>query len=447
MDNKEIKRNKRVLKWSEFFWTCLIITFFNILILYILPGNIYSDLSFILIVFFAFKLMGFTSRNIFLYGIFYFLLASVIVVSNNYALSHKLLDSISFYMLAFFILSFITYVYEDRFERKINFRKKTKVYSYLLLSFIILFLFSAIFFNRVDIKVHFFNKFFTEKYFQGIDVVQVDGKDIDYEINFSAEVSGNYYMMAPGDYYVVDNYFKVIGRAIDESDIGGSKIDYVGIYLDSGPQDGGRFIARCDHGIEIEDTDTEIGERFEGKGFTCQIDSNKIEDGIRKLYIYFHSNNFGWKYEELDLIVKNDNSSVFNEIFVQNEENAEFQYAGFSEDGEEIVIEEGMNILKYAMFPIDIKSGRDYLVSLEIKKLSDLDNNIYFDFLGDGYDDPEQEFTVESSHIHDRYIKVNHLIDSGSVPPGEDIYFRIFTSSSGSLKIEDLVIYEVVDQS
>ncbi|MFC2145059.1 hypothetical protein ACFLQQ_01885, partial [Actinomycetota bacterium] len=419
-----------------FFLTGLIITFFNILILYLLPGNIYSDLAFVFIIIFAFKLLGFTSINIFLYSIFYFLIASTIVIIDNYNLSHTLLDSVSFYVPALFILAFLTYIYESRFERKLNSIKKRKAYSYLFFSFLILFLFSAIFFNRVDIKVHYFNRFQTEKYFQETEVIQVDSKDIYNEMNFEVET--------PGDYYVIDDYFTIEGWAFDKSDIKGSKIDYVAVYAGNGPQEGGVFLGSCDYGIRRADIGAREGDTFVNSGFTTQIDSNKIQDGIRKLYIYFHSNNFGWKYKELDLIINNNDSFIFEKIFALDGEEAEFEYSNISLDGEEMIIDEGVNVLKSIKFPVNIESNQDYLIGFKLKRLSSLDNSLNFDFFGEGYDDPGQEFSLEGDYISENYKKTNLMINTGNIPSGIDTYFRIFTSSSGSIQIEDLVIYKVI---
>lgn len=72
-----------------------------------------------------------------------------------------------------------------------------------------------------------------------------------------------------------------------------------------------------------------------------------------------------------------------------------------------------------------------------------MDNIISFDFFGGGYDNPEQEFSLNNVEIESDWNRVNRIINSGSIPD-TDIYFRVFTRSSGSIKIEDLVIYEIV---
>ncbi|MGZ5551614.1 MAG: hypothetical protein ACXWE7_12590 [Nitrososphaeraceae archaeon] len=421
MNNHAINTNKKFLLWSRFAITCVILTFLNLLILFFLPGNIYSDLAFILIVLFAFKFMGFSSINIFLYSIIYLIITAVVVLINNYILSSRWLSSISFYILVLFILAILVYIYEEKLESKIRAGKRKIAYSSLSIFFILAFLFSNTFLNQADIKVYFFNKFYTEKYFNETEVLKINGKDIYNKMDFFLE--------SPGDYSIIDDLFTVEGWAIDESDIFGTKIDHVDIYLDGRPQDGGQFIYRCEYG---------------NSGFFCQIDSNKIEDGLRKLYIYFHSNNFEWKYDEVELFINNDNTFIFEDILDKENEDIEFKYSNLTKDDGEIIIEEGKNILKYIKFPVAIESDQDYLVSFRIKKIEDLDNAIHFDFFSDGYDNLKQEFEVKHTYIDGNYKRINELINSGEVPSGENIYFRIFTNSSGSLEIKDLSIYKII---
>jgi hypothetical protein len=424
----EIDKKEPGFRWPLFFLVSLVIVVINIVLLYMFPGNIYSDIAFVFAVLFIFKLLEFTTVNLLICSVFYLILASIVVLIDSYNVSRMFLENMSFYAAAFFILAFVNYVYEEKAEKKLD--KRKKIYFYLSIAFVALYLFSAVFFNRVDIKVHFFNRFMTDKYFKEVEVVQVDGRKVYNEMIYSVE--------RPGQYYIVEDYFDVKGWAVDKSDIEGTKIDYVAVYSDGEPGDGGKFIARCDYGVRRNDP----GEKFTDSGFSCKIDSNRIGDGIRDIYVCIHSKFFGWKYEEITIIVNNEGSFVFEEVFMDLRE-GEFINARISEDGEGIVMEEGSNMLKSASFKVDIESGKDYIVSFKIRALRQLDNIMYFDFFGEGYDDPDQEFSLESNDIGVEYKKVNRFINSGIVP-GEDIYFRIFTYSGGSLNVDNPVIYEVI---
>jgi len=414
---------------------CVILTILNLLILYFFPGNIFSDLAFVFVIFFLIKVNGWSGIYIFFYSILYLLAGAVLSLLNNPVLTSKWSLSISFYIMALFILAFLNYIYEKKLEIKIKDYKRKKIYSLLSVLFFSLFLIFTVFFNMTDTKVYFFNRFHTEKYFNEIEVLEVGGEDIRNAVNFSIE--------APGQYSVIDGFFAIEGWAIDESDIAGTNIDYVGVYLDGKPKEGGKFISRGEYENKGRSVDKIRGNKYDNSEFNCYIDSRKIEDGLRKFYVAFHSNNFGWKYGELELFIHNNETFIFKDIFDKEVDVIKLQNASFTRSDGDIVIEEGDNVLKYIEFPLIIESGYQYLINFEIKSLSGLDNNIYFDFYGNSYDNYEQEFVIEPGSIFEEYKEIIRIINSGDVPPGEDTYFRIYTNSGGSLKIKNLTINKI----
>jgi len=435
MNKDLIKLNKQFILQGRFVVVFIILTFFNLLVLYFLPGNICSYIIFVLVVVFVFKFLGLNSINILLCSIFHLMIAFIVELSKSHNFSYRLLGGLSFYVLALPVLATLVYVYEEKLEEKIEFKERKKFYLYFSLFLIAAFLLTSISLNITDVKVYFFNKFFSEKYFNEIDSLEVKGESIPNEMDFLIE--------KPGSYYLINGILSFEGWAIDDSNIPGTKIDYVGIYIDNKPQDGGEFIARCEYGIGREDVAEARGDEFKNSGFICEIDSNKIEDGLRDFYVYFHSNNFEWKYEKLELFIRNKDSFLFEDILDKKNKDIELRYSKISEDGEEIAIEEGEKVLKYIKFPVDIESDSDYLVSFKIKKIKNLDNFIHFDFFGEGYS-LEQDYGVEHTFIDEEYKKVKKLISVGNVPSGKDIYFRIFTYSGGSAKIEELAVYKII---
>jgi hypothetical protein len=433
---KKSLMNLKFLPRGRFIIACAVLTFFNLLVLYFFPRNIYTDILFVLTVFFAFKFLGFSGINIFFYSIIYLIIAAVITLINNYIILYKWSGSTSFYVLALFILAILTYLYEQKLEFRIRAGRKKIAYLSLCIFFILTFLASTAFININDTKIYFFNKFYTEKYFDEIEVIDIGGKDIYNKMSFFIE--------KPRDNLLIKDIFTIEGWAIDESEIAGTEIDYVAVYLDNKPGDGGKIIGRGQHGILREDLAETKGEQFEKSGFWCRIDSNRIEDGIRKFYVYFHSNNFGWKYDLLELFIHNNDTYILKDMLDKENEDIEFKYSSMSVADDAIIIEEGSNVLKSVKFPVAIESGKDYLISFKIKKLSNLDNAINFDFMGNGYDNPEQEFNIGHVKIYEHYSSINRLINTGEVPPGTDTYFRIFTSSGGSVEIKDLSIYKII---
>jgi len=120
----------------------------------------------------------------------------------------------------------------------------------------------------------------------------------------------------------------------------------------------------------------------------------------------------------------------------------EFQNSRLSKDNKEIIIGEGKQKLKLCKMPITIESDKDYIISFKIKKVKDLNNVISFDFFGEGYDRPEQEFSLKSTDIGKDFKQVNIIINSGEVPYATKIYFRIFTYADGGAIIRELEIYD-----
>jgi len=123
---------------------------------------------------------------------------------------------------------------------------------------------------------------------------------------------------------------------------------------------------------------------------------------------------------------------------------AEFKRSRLSANKDEIIIGGGEHTAKLYKVPIDIESGRDYIVNFKIKENKKIDNYIHFDFYGDNYDNPGQEFYLGPEDIGEEYVEVDRIINSEDVTYGSDIYFRIFTNSDGEVALKDLGIHEVV---
>jgi len=125
-DIKNIGNNNWIRFTAVFFVTVSV----NMLFLNMFPGNIYSDLAYIFSVLFILKLFGSATVNIFLYSVFYLLLASGLSLMDNYGLQYRILDSISFYVPVFFILSFVNYVYEYRIRGKTGAGKRKNAHTF-----------------------------------------------------------------------------------------------------------------------------------------------------------------------------------------------------------------------------------------------------------------------------------------------------------------------------
>lgn len=109
-----------------------------------------------------------------------------------------------------------------------------------------------------------------------------------------------------------------------------------------------------------------------------------------------------------------------------------------------IKLEQQIENLKIFFHPIDIKNETYYLVEFKIKSLSDLTNQIYFDFYGDGYDNISQEFNLSSEDLDKNYITISQIINSENIPADTKIFFRVSTDFSNEIIIKDLKIEEVI---
>ena len=135
--------NKRFLSLSLSF------LFLNFLIAYLFPFNYYIYILLALTVVSIFKLAGLRSINIFIYSIPYFIIPPIIVLFRDFALSYRLLRSFSFNILSYFILIFVTYIYEEKLEKKIIYKTKKILYIF----FSCFFCLSSVFlFSQLNIK-------------------------------------------------------------------------------------------------------------------------------------------------------------------------------------------------------------------------------------------------------------------------------------------------------
>ena len=157
MNKLSVLIEKKYINWAKFVTSSFVFLMINLLLFYFFSSNIYIDLIFVIIVFFAFKLLKLSSLNVFLQSIFYFITVLMFELINDYILSYKIkyllsfyIKSATFYAMSFFILAFLAYIYEEKLESKINLRKKRL--SYLSVLFIFCTCFILLFINLYDCK-------------------------------------------------------------------------------------------------------------------------------------------------------------------------------------------------------------------------------------------------------------------------------------------------------
>lgn len=90
--------------------------------------------------------------------------------------------------------------------------------------------------------------------------------------------------------------------------------------------------------------------------------------------------------------------------------------------------------------PILLESNKYYVVSFEYECV-EWDYSIYFDFCGAGYDNNEQNITLNG--INNGNGKCSVIVYSGNLPTDIETYFRIISNGTTDLYINNLIIQEI----
>ena len=239
MNKTEIIIEKSCITRIKFALAWILFLGFNFLILYFYPRNIYIDISFVLVVFFTFKFLRLSSINIFLYGASYLLLVILLIFFRNYILSYRLIDSITFYIPCFFILASLGFIYEEKIENKITFKKKKISYLCLFCVCSVLFIFLFVSFNletpitkiivgRTKGSINrIFNK---QEYYSKKEFVIIDGEKVKEKITISAK--------STNQDNSVSGKIKIEGWALEKNSKYDSGIDRIEFFLDGKPGEG-----------------------------------------------------------------------------------------------------------------------------------------------------------------------------------------------------------------
>ena len=85
-----------------------------------------------------------------------------------------------------------------------------------------------------------------------------------------------------------------------------------------------------------------------------------------------------------------------------------------------------------------------YLIEFDIVVKDNIKDTIQVDFYGQGYDNPEQEFSIKPDEIKvNEKIKISKVINASKIPDDNNIFFRIFTYSPLKADITNLNIYKI----
>ncbi len=102
--------------------------------------------------------------------------------------------------------------------------------------------------------------------------------------------------------------------------------------------------------------------------------------------------------------------------------------------------------LKYIKIPVRLEENTDYVVTFDIVEIDDIDNKVFVDLYGTGYDNPQQEFSFDHEIFKDNNISgVRKVINSGSFNNELETFLRIFTYCKGEILIKNLKMNKISD--
>lgn len=233
-----------------------------------------------------------------------FFFTSIVIFINMLLIvlgKREFANFIAISIFVFIISTVIVYLISDKSKSYfVNNKKHRCICGSISLVFLIIFLIINIFnnFAFAEVKMIFLSKLFPDKYF--VELSEIEVKKVKYQNNMKFNLDTN----TPKNGETVSGVFVIEGWAIDASELENSNIDFILVYLNEKPQDGGKLIRGCDYGLKREDVGKVFGNQYISSGFCCEIDSGGLKNGNNKFYIFFHSTRFGWKFTELELIIE-----------------------------------------------------------------------------------------------------------------------------------------------
>lgn len=281
------------LKLKKIFIYIPISLLINLLLIYFFPRIIYLDILFTILLIAVLKLINLDHKTFFFYSFSFLLISPLLILLKNVLLSTK----ISYYIFYTFPLAIILYLYEHKLEIKINKEKRKRIYLYLAIFLAVIFITLFLKTNIIELKSIIDRTFNKEEYFSEIDTIIINEKEYEKDILICID--------QPSNYSDAKEIFKISGWAFDRSELEGSNIDGIYVYLDATPLKGGKLISKGLYNLERKDVVRIHKIENDYTGFECLIDTNSIENGVHLFYIYFHSKYFQSEYRELKLFVNN----------------------------------------------------------------------------------------------------------------------------------------------
>jgi len=275
--------------------TCIFCVFMQY-ILFFFDKSVYLGSFLMIIVCVFFVYMGFLDKEILILNGLFLIICPILLMFGKF-------DFSNYIALNLISLSFLT-VAVYMFKEKLiliccKFRNSSlrRIFKYIVFSLCGIFIVLCIFINKEETEQVLLRFFHPEEYFKEMDKIELNGVEYENKVKISID--------NPKNGEEISGLFVVEGWAADLSDLEDVNIDKIYVILNNKPQDGGVFLGRIDTKIRREDIADKYGEKYKDAGFYIEINSRKFKNGLNKIYVYVHSNYFGWKYEEVEIYVNN----------------------------------------------------------------------------------------------------------------------------------------------
>lgn len=283
----------KILNFIIILYTCFLCVFIQY-VLFFLNKSVYLGCFLMILVAVFFIFMDFLEKEILILNGLFFLICPLFLLLGKFDFSNY----IALNIVSLSLLSAAVYLFREKLISIHGGSKKSlKIIKYLLISIGIIFIITTVFVNKKETSEVFLRISNPEEYYKEIDKIELSRCEYINEIRVNIE--------NPKDGAEVSGFFAVEGWTADLSDIEDANIDEIDIFLNGEPWDGGIFLTRVDTKIRREDIAEKYGEKYKDAGYYIEINSKRLENGFHDIYVYVHSNYFGWKYDVTEVFVNN----------------------------------------------------------------------------------------------------------------------------------------------
>ena len=292
------------------------LSFFILLVVFLVLGNIFPkvypiSIFFVVLIFIFSQYFDFDYRYFIGFALALLIVCPFLLIFKLNTLAEYFAN----YVYGFLVLGVLGF-FLDNLRVRSRDKGKLKVYKFIitffvfsLIAFTIFFYFNNVFISFKDLQLSYLKNTNEQKYFyeyyKSYDRIFLNGKFVNNEVWMNITFPDKKAKF-------LDN-IHIEGWALDENSKENSGIDKVEFWLDGKPGQG-KFLGNANLGIQVNNIISNFTEeQFKNCGFNGDIKIEDVNSGNHKLYVYAHSNLFGWIYKEINMEII-DNKDYSNKI-------------------------------------------------------------------------------------------------------------------------------------